>query len=291
MIAQEHDLGKSSVNDSKKSRPIIVSLTSIPSRYKHLPAKIASLLNQTVSADAIELYIPKQYRRFGNPVEKLPRLPSEVKVTLVDWDLGPATKLLYALEKWDKHDVDILICDDDRLQDRRWISRFALARHSNAIDIICERGWNIDQRLGINQKNPLLPRAALNPNRGRTLSYRLRRLISLGLYHPDRDVYQSPGYVDIFEGFLGVLVPTGSLQKIAWEIPEILWTVDAVWLSGMAKYNGVGIWAHGLPRPVRGNGWWDKVDSLTDWVADGIDRKNADRLCVEYLRSNFNVWS
>lgn len=273
-----------------KKRPIVISLTAIPSRYKHLPAKISTLLNQSILPDAIELYVPKKYKRFKDYDENLPRLPSLVKVIKVDEDLGPATKLLYALDKWAGHQVDILVCDDDRLQDSRWVSRFVLARDVNPNDIICERGWNIEERFGMLQKAPLLPRAVLNPDGGRTLKYRLIRLMSLGFYHPDRNLYQSAGYVDIFEGFLGALIPTGSLKRIAWDIPDILWTVDDVWLSGMAKLNGIGVWAHGLPRPVRGNGRWDRVDSLTNWAIDGVDRESADRQCIEYLRREYGVW-
>jgi len=271
-------------------RPIVVSFTSIPPRFGRLPRKIKSIINQSVRADAIEIYIPKKYRRFPGAIPALPRLPSEVEVIEVDEDLGPATKLLPALRKWEKEKVDILVCDDDRLQDKNWISRFQEARRSRPTDIICERGWNIYDRFGFFQANLATPRAKINEGGGRNGPYRLKRALSLGLIHPDRKVYLSGGYVDVFEGFLGALIPSGSIPDTAWSIPEILWTVDDVWLSGMAKKNGVNVWAHGIPRPVYSNGYWDKVAALTNYSEKGVDRTSADRMCVEYMIRTHGVW-
>jgi hypothetical protein len=276
---------------SEKVRPVVISLTTIPSRYQRLPRKVSSILNQSVLADEIEIYVPKTYRRFKSPRETFPKLPPKIRVIQVDEDLGPATKLLYAMKQWGAHDVDILICDDDRLHDFNWLKRFVSARTVRPNEIICERGWNIQERFGYAQHGAMLPRAVLRPNGGRTASYRFLRMLSLGCFHPPRDLYQNPGYVDIFEGFLGAMIRTGSLPELAWQIPDPLWTVDDVWVSGMARLNGVGVWAHGQPRPIRGNGYWDKVDSLTDWSEQGTDRATADRLCVDYFRERFNIWT
>lgn len=271
-------------------RPIIISFTAIPPRYPNLKRKITSLLNQTIKPTAIEIYIPNSYRRFPTAGTLIPDLPKEVRIVHVEDDFGPATKLLPALDKWRGQDVDILICDDDRIQDPGWIARFAKTRIARPHDIICERGWNIEERFGIKQLQLLTPRAKHSNNGGRSISYRLKRALSLGLLHPKRSVFESSGYIDIFEGFLGALIPPEALPQQAWDIPDILWTVDDVWLSGMAKLNGIGIWAHNFPRPVSSNGKWDKVDSLTDWIEDGVDRQNADRICVEYMRKNHKVW-
>ncbi len=273
------------------NRPVIVSLTAIPPRFENLMSKVNSLLNQSVPAKAIEIYIPRTYRRFPSVQARLPRLPKGVEVISVDNDLGPATKLLPAIDKWKGYDVDILICDDDRLQDPRWIERLASARRERPDDIICERGWNIADRFGLQQNTALLPRARHAPKQGRTLAYRMKRALTLGLYHPPRLVYEASGYVDVFEGFLGALIPPGALPHQAWSIPDILWTVDDVWLSGMARLQNVGVWAHDRRRPVQGNGHWDRVASLTGFKEQGVNRESADRLCVEYMRSNYKVWN
>lgn len=111
-----------------KDKPIIVTLTSIPPRYENLPRKLASIDLRSVKADRVELYLPKHSRRFPGLRPTLPPLPDWVHVIEVEEDLGPATKVLPASRRWRAHDVDLLLCDDDKIEDYGWISRFAQAR-------------------------------------------------------------------------------------------------------------------------------------------------------------------
>jgi hypothetical protein len=53
----------------------------------------------------------------------------------------------------------------------------------------------------------------------------LKRLISLGLSHPPRRIFESAGYVDVFEGFLGALVPAVAFDDRVFDIPEAAWTM------------------------------------------------------------------
>lgn len=275
-----------------KSKPIIITLTSIPPRYQNLPRRFAAIECQTIKPDLVELYLPKHYRRFPGPRPTLPPLPDWVKVIEVEDDLGPATKILPATRKWRSHDVDLLLCDDDRIQDRKWISRFVRTREHRPNDIICERGWNIDERFGIARKNPDHPRAKLAEKRGRNFLYRMVKRLTFKKYHHlvPRRIYASPGYTDIFEGFLGVMVPPQAFHDDAWDIPDVIWTVDDVWLSGMAKANGFNIWANGLPRPVFQDGKYDKIAALKDFTEMGADRLAADRMAVDLLRSKYGIW-
>ncbi len=272
------------------TRQIVVSLTSIPPRFANLPRKLASIGRQTVRPDRVELHLPRHYRRFPGARPSLPPLPDWVDVIEGDTDFGPATKALPAVQHWRGTRTDLLICDDDRLQDRGWIARFVAGRQSRPDDILCERGWNIADRFGILRARPDLPRATLSPDQGRTLSYRLMRMASLTLYHPPRRLYATAGHVDVFEGFLGALLPVDALPDVVFDIPEIIWTVDDVWLSGMAYSNGVKVWVNAMPRPVYSDGRIDKVASLRDFVQQGAGRETADRHAVEYLRAQYGVW-
>lgn len=273
-----------------REKQIVVTLTSIPPRYANLPRKFASLAKQTERPDRVELHIPKTYRRFPGQRPQLPPLPDWVEVIEGDTDYGPATKVLPAARRWRGKQTDLLICDDDRLQDRGWIARFVTGRKKRPEDIICERGWNIADRFSIQKTKPDLPLAELDPRQGRTPSYRLKRLASLTLWHPPRELYASAGYTDIFEGFLGALAPADAFTDKAYEIPDIVWTVDDVWLSGMAYANGVKVWANALPRPVYSNRRFDKIAALHDHVEKGVDRLGADHLAVEHLRAVYGVW-
>jgi hypothetical protein len=276
-----------------KNKPIIVTLTSIPPRYANLPRRFAAIERQSVKPDLVELYLPKSYRRFPGPRPALPSLPDWVNVIDVEEDLGPATKVLPATRKWRSHDVDLLMCDDDRLQDRQWISRLAQTRNQRPKDIICERAWNIDERFGITRKVLDRPRAKFTENRGRGLSYKIRKLLTLSKItkrRVARRLYAYPGYGDIFEGFLGALVPPRAFHEDVWHIPDIVWTVDDVWLSGMAKANGCNIWVNGIPRPVYGDGEYDRIAALKDFSEKGVGRSEADRLAVDLLRAKYGIW-
>lgn len=268
----------------------IISFTAIPPRFSNLGAKFKSLEQQTVRPDRVQLTLPKTYRRFPGERPSLPSMPDWVEVFECDFDYGPATKLLPAVQRWAGTDSDLLICDDDRLQDKDWVSRFKKVREQRQNDIVCERGWNIQDRFGLMQQSLKLPRAERNRKEGRTFGYRLKRLCSLNFLHPPRQVYFKPGYVDVFEGFLGALIPVKAIPPSAFDIPGTIWTVDDVWISGMAALTNTYVWAHDMERPVYSGGKFDKLAALKDHVENGVTRDSADKMAVEHLRNAFGAW-
>ena len=135
-------------------RPIVVTLTATPPRFPNLARKFRAIEKQTRKPDHIELNIPVKYRRFPGEVPSLPALPDWVTIRRCTTDYGPATKVLPTAQHWRGQDVDLLLCDDDRLPDRLWIERLAKARQDRPNDIITERGWNIDERFGIEKSAP-----------------------------------------------------------------------------------------------------------------------------------------
>jgi hypothetical protein len=276
-----------------RSRPIIVTLTSIPSRFPFLNQRLQGLINQSSPADSIELYLPRKYRRFPEILSVVPpKLPRGVELHWVDEDIGPATKILPAYKRWAGKNVDLLLCDDDRSHDKRWIERLSLAREGRLSDIICERGWNIDERFGLEKLDgsTSIGRAELAPKGGRTLLYRLQRSASLGMWHPPRRLYARPGYIDIFEGFLGALIPPNAFDPRVNNIPESVAMVDDVWLSGMAALAGTNIWVHDIARPVYSDGKVDKIDSLRNYISKGDGRLASDLRCALFFRNEFKIW-
>jgi len=264
-----------------KVRPIVVTLTSIPPRFANLPRKIASLMRQTVPPDSIELYLPRSYRQFPGPRPSLPRLPGSVRIIDVDDDLGPATKVLPASYRWRDENIDLLLCDDDRPEDPGWVARFASARHQRPDDIVCESGWLVDTLLSEPRCVTDQPRVQVSPHLGKTLWYHLQRLLTLRLYTPRIRVYAQSGYADVFAGVYGAMMTPGVFQHPeAWNIPEVLWTVDDVWLSGMARKNGTRIWVNSVARPVPRDRYFDRIAALKHHVEGGFDRDGANRLCV-----------
>ena len=273
-------------------RQLRVTLTSIPPRFGNVPARIRAIERQTRRPERVQVTLPRKYRRFPGERPSLPPLPDWVEIFECAEDHGPATKLLPAVRRWQGTPTDLLVCDDDRTQDRRWIERLNDASGQRPGEIVCERGWNILDRFGLEQCSPRLPRAEAAPRGGRTMGYRLLRAATIGLLHPSRKIYSQAGYVDIFEGFLGAIIPVEAIPLArACNIPGALWTVDDVWLSGIAASSGVGVWVHDTPRPVYSDGAIDRLHALRHHVENGVGRDAADRMAVEYMRDNLGVWT
>ena len=75
---------------------LIISLTTIPPRFKYVQECLSSLLSQTEEVEAVNLYVPRNYKRFSYAHSDLPGLAKGVNLRLIDEDLGPATKVLPA---------------------------------------------------------------------------------------------------------------------------------------------------------------------------------------------------
>ena len=268
---------------------MILTCTSIPPRLKYLPKFFRKLERQRLKPDAVELYLGRRYRRFPGEVPAPPPLPEWVKVVWVDDDLGPATKVLPATRAWRGKEVDLLYCDDDRVYDRNWTTRFAEARRAGSRDALCESGLQLSMvGLQVVSKRPG-PRPIELPH-SVNVRYRLKRNLSLGLYHPHRRKYDSPGYVDIAEGFGGVMVKPDWFDDEAFEIPDILWTVDDVWLSGHLARRGIAIATTRDPlrsHPMTGR---HLPAQLTRHVEEGVGRAEANKACAEYFQKTYGIW-
>lgn len=103
---------------------IIVSLTTIPSRFNDLEVVMKNLLDQTFIPNKIILYIPKYYYRFGSKYD-IPKWMTELEknnkifeIHFIDKDYGPATKLLPATKEFTKSTDIIITVDDDILLEK-----------------------------------------------------------------------------------------------------------------------------------------------------------------------------
>ncbi len=112
-------------NENEAPSRIIVSMTTIPSRFENADAitkAIKSVLfDQVMNADIVWISVPKISRRFGNaypPVPpKLKKLERESNgrfSVLTCEDFGPATKLIPALQHARPNDI-VITADDDSL--------------------------------------------------------------------------------------------------------------------------------------------------------------------------------
>lgn len=270
----------------------IVSLSTIPSRFERLNKTLQSLLAQSVRAERIEVYIPKYYKRFPEwSPSQLPQVPSGVDIIRIDDDLGPATKILPAARRYAGHKVDIVYCDDDRAYPNDWLKTMIKERDRRPIDAITNCGWVLKNTLQHRQRPIELPRTL-------DLPYKLTRLVQIGIQtvsgrkvtKPQRSWrFIRPGYIDVMEGFSGVMVKPSMFDSTAFSIPAGLWSVDDIWLSGIMAKNNIGIWLNpnGQLPPVEES---DVEDPLYKAVLEGLDREQANQACIDYMRKEFGIW-
>lgn len=101
---------------------VIVSLTSIPSRFDKLPAVMKALTLQ--ACHEVWLNVPVKYNRFPEwdgkvPVELL-SIDPKIKVNVCEKDYGPATKFLGPASKLGPEDL-IVYVDDDTIYDPKLV--------------------------------------------------------------------------------------------------------------------------------------------------------------------------
>jgi hypothetical protein len=267
---------------------LVISLTTIPPRFPYLLENLECLLEQTAIVESINLYIPRTYRRFTYSPEDIPTLPEGVVLHMIDEDLGPATKVLPACKQYKGQDVLILFGDDDKVYDKNWAQRFLDAAKRHPGHAVCEEGGNLNMPHYANDnwvsnKNPKSKFIK------KDLNYRLKRILTFGRWKPSKAI--SSGYVDILEGWGGVLVRPEYFDQDAFEIPNILWTVDDVWLSGCLERLNIPIWLN-AENKVRSMGNSNEVKdaSLRKYMCEGQDRTSANQLCINYFRDNYRIW-
>ena len=275
---------------------MIVTLTSIPPRFAHLGPTLESVLSQNHAPDAIQLWIPRKYRRFPDWDGVLPKVPKGVKICRSNRDFGPATKVLPAVANLRGKNVDIVFCDDDQIYPAEWLAAFAKFRKVRPDDVLATLGFQASPVFGGTGKRAFKPRAMRRWRktdiRYHAHGFLLRALSKIhgrDLGGPVRRVFLRSGYVDVFEGRGGVMLRPDHLPDEAFEIPPILWTVDDVWLSGMAKQAGNHIWLFANQRDPSAAGA-EQIDGLAEQIIEGADRQMANQKAIDYMRENYGIW-
>lgn len=254
---------------------------------------LENIQEQTTPIDEIRLYIPQRFRRFPDYDGQLPDVPRGVRVIRPDEDLGPASKILFAADDLKGEDCDIIFCDDDMLFKPDRFARILAAREGRKdICVTSESGF-------ISRKKKIMP-PSRNPaahKKPKNLAYRMRRAGQIwrewrsGVkeekpYHP---TLTNAGYVNIAQGYGGVLVRPEFFDALFYDIPPVLWTVDDYWLSGHFERKGISIWgAAGFERPHDTAS--REISALYLTVIEGANREAANDACVKYMQDTYGIW-
>lgn len=275
----------------------IISLTSIPPRFDMLGQTLERLRQQSADIREIRVNIPRSYRRFPEGSFSLPSVPEGVRVVQVDHDYGPATKLLPTLHDLAGSDEPIIFCDDCMIMPPTWAQGLLDAAARQPDKCIANAGWDLDL-LGLPLcRDEVSVTRAIIYNQPRNIRYRFQRLqqklMELREWRrqpkPFRErVVGQYGHLDIMEGYGGVLVKSRFFGPEVFNVPERLWPVDDIWLSGMASYHGTMIWGSNgaMPREMPGH----EKHALAFSVIEGLNRDQANLECVRYLQHKYGIW-
>lgn len=258
----------------------IISLTTIPPRMDRIQPTLESLLQQTASIDAVIIWIPRSYRRAEFGSFTLPEMPPGVEIRRCDVDYGPATKILPAIEAFRGTDARLLYCDDDRIYDPDWARRLIEASDVHPTACIAAVG----EVVALTMKKAFKA----------TPAYRALARATLGIFSSVyrrgmRALEADSGRVDICKGYGGVLVRPHFLGPSAFDIPDLLWTVDDIWLSGQLALAGVPIQKVANADDSRKTDLAD-VDALVDYVYADHHREQANLACIRYFQETHGIW-
>lgn len=262
---------------------IVLSLTTIPGRVKYLEAFLRSVERQSMKPLRIELNLPTEYKKRPIGAAERSAIPSDFDVYECD-DVGPATKVLPTLRRYEGTGQKIVYCDDDRRFQKNWLKRLyeqSMRMPDCAIADECHTIKAIEYRFKHQKKS---------------LSYRLKRVLSLGAYNP-RGKNLGP-CCNIAMGCGGVLVTPAFFSHHVFEVPDIIWSVDDVWLSAnilatgtKIKWTGRREWQRTRSLRVDLLDVGRQADALSTSSFDGFDRAKADYYAVNYCREHLGVWS
>jgi len=115
-----HFASSSFLVKNKETLPVIVSLTSIPSRFSSLNLVIKNLFNQSYLPEKIILWLHEDLKN------KLPKAIEKLQSSLVEIKYSPLTcshkKLIQTLKN--KLESIIITCDDDLIYGKKLIENF-----------------------------------------------------------------------------------------------------------------------------------------------------------------------
>jgi len=273
----------------------IISLTSIPPRFAGLAPVLRSLLDQTAPIDEIRVYIPKRYRRRPEWSGQRPDLPAGVRLVVVDDDLGPASKVLHAARDLSGCDVPILFCDDDRIYPRTWARGLLAAHAERRGECVAAIGRHLSAD-GSGTPCATRPRAKVGKQRFDPY-YRFRRLRQQWSERRFRTAGEKPsrrsvlraGYVDFLQGYAGAVMRPDFVDEAFYDIPDDIWMVDDIWLSGHLARRNIPIW---VPRrqEICRRAANAPIEALRTSVFNDSDRDGSNHRAISYFQESYGIW-
>lgn len=203
------------LNAEPRPTPVMVSLTTVPERiHTRTYLAISSLLNQSFAPDGVILWVSDALRNQPLPKNFDHLLAAGLRVEYCP-DIGPHTKLIYALEKYP--DSLIVTADDDNLYPSHWLGELYNSYQKAPEYIHCQRAHLM--RLDAD---------------GKLMSYEDWDYLAPGVIGPSTRLF--------ITGTSGVLYPPHCFPDEVFNqdvFRKICRTNDDIWFTAMALLNRV----------------------------------------------------
>ncbi len=132
--------------ETRKSSPI-VSLTTVPQRIAYLKPTLVSLLRQTLPPKEIQINIGDDYFR-NTPIPDFFNGLEMIKIFRTPKDMGPATKYIPTLERYQNTQQLIIIVDDDMYYSNNLIEDLVHAdEQAQGKRVFCINGFKVPESL------------------------------------------------------------------------------------------------------------------------------------------------
>ena len=253
--------------------PLVVCLTTIPSRVENLQLTLKSLLRQEVRPAEIRLHLPEYSAREGRAYE-VPNWLAELDVvTRVPCeDHGPATKMIPALDLPPRQLA--LVLDDDRIYGPRLVAEMDAAGRVRPDVVSCGSGWRIPVDL---------------TDRPTTLGAVLRGEPFVPILGSN---LTAPARVDVLQGLQSYLIQPRFFDRAevvdyAGAPPEARYC-DDVWISAHARAPRWVIPLSRISTSHRGDGRHLKATSLARNFNDRPDNEaRANTVVMRHFRDRW----
>lgn len=214
---QREKIQQNPLNKKNREEVITLSLTSFPARINIVHLAIKSLLNQSVKADRIVLWLAdSQFKDRKLPRELMDLKEYGLEICFCEEDLIGHKKHYMAIRNQRENEL-VVTYDDDIIYPKDSLERLINTHKKYPDCVICNRAQSIQ----IDQNGEII-----NPGRWKTIS-------DIGVNSPTFKLLPSNGG--------GVLYPYGVLCKDSYEvekIKELCLRADDLWMMFMALQNG-----------------------------------------------------